>query len=267
MTTQSPDTFQKIKAPGCFSYDKVNRVNKPIREQILPGSFVYDIVNAKHKPKPERQPFYVQNKKDYLESLERNCKKLGVPFKKPYAEQIPTPEKIKKYKESHIEHLDTIYMKLNVLKNGKVRVKLLHEMAHLNEIYYSKAKQPPIKILSSTLKKIGYSTEFIDSMHDKYKKRHKLIEVKWKKLEQFFDAPSSSSMNRKKKKERAIEKEKERVIEKEKEMEVEEYEDEDLEEEKKDDDEPEEDEAIIVDEEGDEEEVVEDDYVSDGGDD
>jgi|TARA_B110000444_G_scaffold157778_1_gene147513 hypothetical protein len=267
MTTQSPDTFQKIKAPGCFSYDKVNRVNKPIREQILPGSLVYDIVNAKHKPKPERQPFYVQNKKDYLESLERNCKKLGVPFKKPYVEQIPTPEKINVYKESHIEHLDTIYMKLNVLKNGKVRVKLLHEMAHLNEIYYSKSKQPPIKILSSTLKKIGYSTEFIDSMNDKYKKRHKLVDVKWKKLEQFFDAPSSSSINRKKKKERAIEKEKERVIEKEKEMEVEEDEDEDLEEEKKDDDEPEEDEAIIVDEEGDEEEVVEDDYVSDGGDD
>jgi hypothetical protein len=265
MTTQSPDTFQKIKAPGCFSYDKVNRVNKPIREQILPGSLVYDIVNAKHKPKPERQPFYVQNKKDYLESLERNCKKLGVPFKKPYVEQIPTPEKINVYKESHIEHLDTIYMKLNVLKNGKVRVKFLHEMAHLNEIYYSKSKQPPIKILSSTLKKIGYSTEFIDSMNDKYKKRHKLIDVKWKKLEQFFDAPSSSSVNRKKKKERAIEKEKERVIEKE--MEVEEDEDEDLEEEKKDDDEPEEDEAIIVDEEGDEEEVVEDDYVSDGGDD
>ena len=267
MTTQSPDTFQKIKTPGCFSYDTVNRVNKPIREQILPGSLVYDIVNAKYKPKPERQPFYVQNKKDYLESLEKNCKKLGVPFKKPYVEQIPTPEKIKKYKESHIEHLDTIGVKLNVLKNGKVRVKFLHEMAHLNEIYYSKSKQPPIKILSSTLKKIGYSKEFIDSMNDKYKKRHKLIDVKWKKLEQFFDAPSSSSVNRKKKKERAIEKEKERVIEKEKEMEVEEDEDEDLEEEKKDDDEPEEDEAIIVDEEGDEEEVVEDDYVSDGGDD
>ena len=261
MTTQSPDTFQKIKTPGCFSYDTVNRVNKPIREQFLPGSLVYDIVNAKYKPKPERQPFYVQNKKDYLESLERNCKKLGVPFKKPYVEQIPTPEKIKKYKESHIEHLDTIGVKLNVLKNGKVRVKLLHEMVHLNEIYYSKAKQPPIKILSSTLKKMGYSKEFIDSMHDKYKKRHKLVEVKWKKLEQFFDTPSSSSMNRKKKKERAIEKEKE----KEKEMEMEE--DEDLEEEKKDDDEPEEDEAIVVDEEGDEEEVVEDDYVSDGGDD
>ena len=29
---------------------------------------------------PERQPFYVQNKKDYLESLEKNCKKLWRSF-------------------------------------------------------------------------------------------------------------------------------------------------------------------------------------------
>jgi len=265
MTTQSPDTFQKIKSPGCFNYGKVNNVTKPQKKQLLPGSLVYDIVNAKYKPKPERQPFYVQNKKDYLESLERNCKEMGIPFKKPYVEQIPIPEKIKIYKESHIEHLDTVSVKLNVLKNGKVRVKLLHEMTHLNEIYYSKFKPPPIKILSSTLKKIGYSKEFIDSTNDKYKRRQKLIEIKWKELEKMFDAPSASSLNRKRKKDRADKK-----VEAAEAAEAEaaelgvEYED--PEEEKKDDYEPEEDEAIVV-HEDDEDEVVEDDYVSDGGDD
>jgi len=265
MTTQTPDTFQKIKTPGCFSYEKVNHVIKPLQKQLLPGSLVYDIVNAKYKPEPDRQPFYVQNKKDYLESLERNCKEMGIPFKKPYVEQIPIPEKIKIYKESHIEHLDTVSVKLNVLKNGKVRVKLLHEMTHLNEIYYSKFKPPPIKILSSTLKKIGYSKEFIDSTNDKYKRRQKLIEIKWKELEKMFDAPSASSLNRKRKKDRADKK-----VEAAEAAEAEaaelgvEYED--PEEEKKDDYEPEEDEAIVV-HEDDEDEVVEDDYVSDGGDD
>jgi len=265
MTTQSPDTFQKIKSPGCFNNGKVNNVTKPQKKQLLPGSLVYDIVNAKYKPKPERQPFYVQNKKDFLESLERNCKEMGIPFKQPYVEQIPTPEKIKIYKESHIEHLDTVNVKLNVLKNGTVRVKLLHEMAHLNEIYYSKVKQPPIKILLSTLKKIGYSKEFIDSTNDKYKRRQKLIEIKWKELEKMFDAPSASSLNRKRKKDRADKK-----VEAAEAAEAEaaelgvEYED--PEEEKKDDYEPEEDEAIVV-HEDDEDEVVEDDYVSDGGDD
>ena len=251
MTTQSPDAFQKIKTPGCFSYDTVNRVNKPIREQILPGSLVYDIVNAKYKPEPDRQPFYVQNKKDYLESLERNCKEMGIAFKKPYVEQIPTPEKINVYKENHIEYLDTISVKLNVLKNGKVRVKLLHEMTHLNEMYYSKSKQPPIKILSSTLKKIGYSKEFIDSMNDKYKKRQKLIEVKWKKLEKMFDAPSASSLNRKKKKERAIEKEKETEV---------------IEDILPKSNEDEEDDGLDIEQDEDDDENVEEEYISDGGD-
>ena len=255
MTTQSPDTFEKIKTPGCFSYEKVNHVIKPLQKQLLPGSLVYDIVNAKYKPEPDRQPFYVQNKKDYLESLERNCKEMGIPFKKPYVEQIPTPEKINVYKENHIEYLDTISVKLNVLKNGKVRVKLLHEMTHLNEMYYSKSKPPPIKILSSTLKKIGYSKEFIDSMNDKYKKRQKLIEVKWKKLEKMFDAPSASSLNRKKKKERAIEKEKE------KETEV-------IEDILPKSNEDEEDDGLDIeqDEDEDEDENVEEEYISDGGD-
>ena len=66
MTTQSPDTFQKIKTPGCFSHEKVNQVIKPLQKQLLPGSLVYDIVNAKYKPGPDRQPFYVQNKKDWI---------------------------------------------------------------------------------------------------------------------------------------------------------------------------------------------------------
>ena len=251
MTTQSPDTFEKIKTPGCFSYEKVNHVIKPLQKQLLPGSLVYDIVNAKYKPEPDRQPFYVQNKKDYLESLERNCKEMGIPFKKPYVEQIPTPEKINVYKENHIEYLDTISVKLNVLKNGKVRVKLLHEMTHLNDMYYSKSKPPPIKILSSTLKKIGYSKEFIDSMNDKYKKRQKLIEVKWKKLEKMFDAPSASSLNRKKKKERAIEKEKETEV---------------IEDILPKSNEDEEDDGLDIEQDEDEDENVEEEYISDGGD-
>ena len=155
-----------------------------------------------------------------------------------------------------------IVVKLNVLKSGKVRVKVLPQMAILNEKYYSKYKPPPIKSITSALKSIGYSQEFMDSMMVKYKKRNALIEKKWKILEKRFDAPSTASRNKKKKADKKAEAEAE--AEAETEVVVE---DEDPEEEKKDDDEPEEDEAIVVDEEGDEEEVVEDDYVSDGGDD
>ena len=226
--------------------------------KLAPGSFLYNILYGKNDNTIEKKPFYVQNKKDYLESLERNCKKMGIPFKKPYVEEIPPYEKVNDSIETHIEHLDQIVVNLNVLKSGKVRVKVLPHMAVLNEKYYSKYKPPPIKSITSALKAIGYSQEFMDSMMVKYKKRNALIEKKWKILEKRFDAPSTAQKKKQKKVDKKAEAEAETEV----------VEDEDPEEEKKDDDEPEEDEAIVVDEEGDdEEEVVEDDYVSDGGDD
>jgi hypothetical protein len=236
-----------LKKPGCFMQDRNNHVNEQIVEKLLPGSLVYDIINAKYKPEPERPPFYVQNKKDYLESLERNCKKMGIPFKKPNVEEIQPIQKKYTNIEKHIEYLDSIVLKTTVLKNGKVKVKLIPQMAILNENYYSKYKIPPIKSVLSVLKSHGYSNEFIQSVKDKHKKRNKLIEVKWRKLEKLFD---KTSIKRKKTKKKEV---------------VEEDLVEDIPQENKEDDEPEEDEAIEIDDE-DEEEVVEEDYVSDGGD-
>ena len=226
---------------------------------LIPGSFLYNILYGKNDNTIEKKPFYVQNKKDYLESLERNCKEMGIPFKKPYVEEMPPYEKVDDSIETHIEYLDQIVVHLNVLKSGKVRVKVLPQMAVLNEKYYSKYKPPPIKSITSALKALGYSQEFMDSMMEKYKKRNELIEKKWKILEKRFDAPSTASRNKKKKADKKAEAAEAVATEAEAEAGVE---DEDPE----DDDEPEEDEAIVVDED-DEEEVVEDDYVSDGGDD
>jgi hypothetical protein len=226
--------------------------------KLVPGSFLYNIVYGNTTKVPETKPFYVQNKKDYLESLERNCREMGIPFKKPNVEEIPVPKKINSYVEKHIDNLDQIVVHLNVLKSGKIRIKVIPHMAVLNEKYYSKYKIPPIKSITSALKALGYSQEFMDSMMEKYKKRNELIEKRWKILEKIFDAPSTASRNKKKKADKKAEAE---AAEAEAETEV--VEDEDPE----DDDEPEEDEAIVVDDEGDEEEVVEDEYVSDGGDD
>ena len=99
--------------------------------KLVPGSFLYNIVYGKNDNTIEKKPFYVQNKKDYLESLERNCKEMGIPFKKPYVEEIPPYEKVDDSIETHIEHLDQIVVNLNVLKSGKVRVKVLPQMACL----------------------------------------------------------------------------------------------------------------------------------------
>ena len=239
------------------NYEKTN-CTSPCK--LTPGSFLYNIVYGNTTKVPETKPFYVQNKKDYLESLERNCREMGIPFKKPNVEEIPIPKKINSYVEKHIDNLDQIVVHLNVLKSGKIRVKVIPHMAVLNEKYYSKYKIPPIKSITSALKALGYSQEFMDSMMEKYKKRNELIEKRWKILEKIFDAPSTASRNKKKKADKKAEA---AEAEAETEAETEVVEDEDPE----DDDEPEEDEAIVVDDEGDEEEVVEDEYVSDGGDD
>ena len=245
------------------NYEKTNCIS-PCK--LTPGSFLYNIVYGNTNKVPETKPFYVQNKKDYLESLERNCREIGIPFKKPNVEEIPIPKKIDSYVEQHIDNLDQIVVHLNVLKSGKIRIKVIPHMAVLNEKYYSKYKIPPIKSITSALKALGYSQEFMDSMMEKYKKRNELIERKWKILEKGFDAPSTASRNKKKKADKKAEAiEAAEAVEAEAEAVEVGVEDEDLEE-KKDDDEPEEDEAIVVDEEGDEENV-EDDYVSDGGDD
>jgi len=238
------------------NYEKTN-CNSPCK--LTPGSFLYNTVYGNTTKVPETKPFYVQNKKDYLESLERNCREMGIPFKKPNVEEIPIPKKINSYVEQHIDNLDQIVVHLNVLKSGKIRIKVIPHMAVLNEKYYSKYKIPPIKSIISALKALGYSQEFMDSMMEKYKKRNELIERKWKILEKSFDAPSTASRNKKKKADKKAEAEAEAAEAAAAEAGVE---DEDPE----DDDEPEEDEAIVVDED-DEEEVVEDDYVSDGGDD
>ena len=226
---------------------------------LKPGSFLYEIVYSKGVKTPESKTFYVQNHEDYLRNLEKNYKYYGVPFKKPNVEEIPPYVHNNTPIENHIEYLDNVSVKLNVLKNGKVRVKLLTQMATLNENYYSKAKVPPIKNVLSALKAYGYSKEFINTTEEKYKKRQKLIQIKGKKLDKYFDTPSVSSKARKKGMKKKKEKEMEKEMEKEEEPQ-DEYDDE-----VRKDDDPEEDEGLDV--EQDEEDVVEDEYVSDGGDD
>jgi len=230
--------------------------------KLVPGSFLYNILYGNTNKVVEKEPFYVQNSEDYVRLLKKNYDYYGVPFKQPNVEEIPPYEKVDDTIESHIEHLDQLKVKLNVLKSGKVRVKVIPHMAVLNEKYYSKYKIPPIKSVISALKALGYSHEFMDTIMEKYKNRNQLIEKRWKILEKKFDAPSVASRNKKKK----MDKKTEAEAEAEAEAEVRADSEDDEPKEKK-DDEPEEDEAIIIDEDGDEEEVIEDDYVSDGGDD
>ena len=208
---------------------------------------VHDILNV--KPLEERvrnTSFQVQNADLYLRLLERNYKECGVPFKKPAVSELEYKKMCTTDVEQHFEHPDRVVVKLNVLKSGVVRVKILSHMVNLWEKYYKKAKTPPAKSVIAAYKHMGYSENYIQNLSDSFEKR-KILKKKYEKIiERIFEKAS-------KKKPAPVVK---KVVEK-KDPDMEEPEEDD---ENDDDDvQPEEDEGIDVEDE----EEMEDDVIDD----
>lgn len=187
--------------------------------------------------------FSVQNSDKYLKALEKNYEYYGVSFKKP-----DVSESTKKYRdvaepENHFTYPDVIPVKLNVLKSGKIRIKIMYHMAQMWEKYGCNSR-PSHKTMVSVYKHMGYSTEFIDKMN-KSNERKKVLKTKYEKMiEKIFDKPTKKKVAPPPKKKEPDEEDEIR---------------EEDEEEEKDENEPEEDEAIIVDEDDDDGDYVEDD--------
>jgi hypothetical protein len=218
-----------------------------------PGSFLYSIIRPEKLEPTKKQPFYVYNRDDYLKDLEKCYTSKGLEFKKPEVYEIPKKEIKPECEKVDISKMDRVIVKTTVLKNGKVRVKLITSMVSLYEKYYSKYKQPPIKTLCAALKSMGHTNEFVERVGKLHENRKISAAKNWKNLEKIFDKPSASSKKKTKKKE----------VEPEPEPEPEpEQEEEEEEEENEDDDAAPDEEAIEVDQE-DDEEVVEEEYFSD----
>ena len=204
---------------------------------------VYDILNLQQychaKPKPL---IFQERSEEYLRDLKKNYDSYGIPFKQPDIFEIPSKHKITPETEKHHEYLDQVQVNLGVLKNGKVRVKMVLHGAQLYEKYYSHGKPPPIKALTTAYKNLGYSEAFIQAFTEKHKKRV----VFGKKVGKILDAIFDKTANAKKKTAAAKKKKDEEEV-KEEEPEEEEEEDEDG---------PEEDEALVADDEDEEEEEV-----------
>ena len=207
---------------------------------------VHDIINLPQNVPMKPKPLVFQERsEEYIRDLKKNYDYYGIPFKQPNITELPPKHKVTPESEKHIEYLDQVQVKLNVLKNGKVRVKMVLHGAQLYEKYYSHGKCPTIKTLTTAYKNLGYSETFIQCFTEKYKKRVAF----GKKLDKILEAIFDKSVNAKKK--TAIAKKK-KVPEEEPE---EEEDDED-----EDEDGPEEDEALVADdEEEDVEEPVEED--------
>jgi len=122
---------------------------------------------------------------------------------------------------------------------------------------------PPIKAVLSTLKSMGCSSEYIETVANKHKKRQELIKLKWKKLEKILDAPSVSSSSRKKGTVKKVKK-----MEKEEEIEKDEIEDDEDDNEDDNEEDDEDDGGMDVEIDEDDQEIVGDveEYISDGDD-
>ena len=211
---------------------------------------VFDIINIPKLYPAKPKPLIAQERsEEYLRDLEKNYEYHGIPFKRPNVIELVPRHKTPVEPEKHIEYLDQVQVNLCVLKNGKIRVKLVLHLAQLYEKYYSHGKGPPIKALTTAYKNLGYSDTFIESFVEKHKKRVVFGKKLDKILENIFDKSANA-----KKKPPPPPKKKPPVEDDE---EVEEPEDDEEEEEEEDG--PEEDEAIVADDEEDEEEeIVED---------
>jgi hypothetical protein len=172
---------------------------KPLRRnEICRNEFLQSII----RPKPvqfykhPKVPIYQQE--NYIKLLNKNRRELGL------EEVVPDlpPEPIREVKvvkaEPYIDALDKIHMTTQVLKNGKIKVKLNTSMMDLNEKYYSKNKVPPSKTLLKVYKSLGFSGEFIDKLDKRLSKRPAIIKVIEDKIDKVFNKPTAPKPKKKK---------------------------------------------------------------------
>lgn len=211
------------------------------------GSFLHSILYPPKCEPYKRETTYIQNYDNYIDNLRKSCEMSGAEFVIPkYVLPLPEKEPFTKKKIPQVEYLDRLIVRVNILKCGKVRVKLFPQMLTLTEKYFSKNKVPPAKTLAAALKTLGYDEEFTRNLPKKIEQRKADMESRYKKLELVFNKPTTSS----KKKKKEPEPEQEEDIEEE-------------EEENEDDDAAPDEEALGVDDEDDDEAVVEEEYISD----
>lgn len=177
--------------------------------KIPEGTFLHGLLN----PSPPRVykyvPAPVYEQKAYLIALEDHYKTCGIPFKDP---QLPDSVKIVKpepIKEPKLGFADQVYVKMRILKNGIVRIKLDASIATLYEKYYKKALIPPVKSILQAYKSIGFSPQFLE----KIKKKFAMKVNEQKRVEKVIDRIfNKEPMKKVKKKKKEKEEEEEKVI-------------------------------------------------------
>ena len=166
------------------------------------GTFLHSIIRPKRPNTLNHKKHISRNYDNYIENLRKSCE-LSVPSLKfqniflPISETTAVPPENKPL----VNLVDEVIMHVNVLKCGKVRVKLITHMATLYEKYFSKNKIPPPKTLAAALKAVGYNESYTSKIADTVENRKKMMNTRWKTLDAILNKPSASNSKKKTKKE------------------------------------------------------------------
>lgn len=229
------------------------------------GSFLYSICvpTYNHQVTYPTRPIYKQD--DYLKLLKTNNNRMGIPYVPPDLPIMVYKSKPNKIPEVELDVPDRVYMRIRILKNGTLRIKLTGSIWDLYNTYYRKAIKPPFKAVLQAYKAHGFSQNFLERMKINNEKQKQLAKRIDKVFIDIFDKDHVKRMKKEKKKEedkKKMEAEKKKMEDDKKKME-----DEDNIELNEPEEEEEEEEVVDgemdIEPEIDDEEEVEEDFLSD----
>ena len=143
--------------------------------------------------RPQKQEkFAIQASNVYVRLLEKNYAYYGVPFKSPDIIELQPPKRRAVQDDPELGFVDKVYLKLIILKSGKVRVKLIPHFLELWNNYYSKGRKPPIKLVIAAYKAIGFSNQFLQKINTNQKKRIEFAKKIEKIIEKIFDKTTTT---------------------------------------------------------------------------
>jgi hypothetical protein len=154
---------------------------------------------------PPKRPVYHQDA--YLKMLERNYKEMGVPYVDPDLPTFVPIVKPPKKDEPELDVPDRVYLKLRVLKNGVVRIKLNCAIWDLHNKYYKDAKRPPFKSVLQAYKAHGFSKEYLEKIKKNQEKHQRLCIHIEKVFTKIFDKEPTKKPKKEKKKPKEMEEE------------------------------------------------------------
>lgn len=183
-------------------------IRPPLRRKVVPipfskpepGTFLHELTKSEYDGKFVRQKDPVYHQESYLKALKKNYEYWGLDYKDPGLP--PTPEYIppETVKEPHIPFADHVQVTMNILKSGKIRIKINPCMYDMYQKYWKNGDHPPQKTMIKNLKSLGFSERFIKRVENNYKRIPARVAAFEKCIDRVFNKPSVPKTKSKKKK-------------------------------------------------------------------